>query len=269
MRVNQNITAYNAYRNLSASNTSMSKSLEKLSSGTRINRAADDAAGLVISQGLRAQVGGLTQATRNAQDGISVVQTAEGALNEVHNMLGRMRDLAVQASNDGSNDSAAVTAAQNEVDELAKEIDDISKQTKFGGTSLLDGSYSGKNFQVGANNGDVITVSITDQSANTLLGGASVTLGSGSAIDTIDTAIATVSATRGTLGATQNRLESRISNLQVATENLSASESRIRDTDYAAEMVKFTRGQIMNQVGTSMLAQANQLPQGVLSLVRG
>jgi len=270
MRVNQNITAFNAYRNLSASNTNMSKTLEKLSSGTRINRAADDAAGLVISQGLRAQVSGLTQATRNAQDGISVVQTAEGALNEVHNMLNRMRDLAVQASNTGSQDSSAQAAAQAEVTELLTEIDAISTQTKFGGTNLLDGSYSGKVFQVGANAGETIVVTVATMNTTTLtVGTINLATGASAAITAIDNAIKSVSDTRGKLGATQNRFESRISNLQVATENLSASESRIRDTDYAAEMVKFTRGQIMNQVGTSMLAQANQLPQGVLSLLRG
>jgi flagellin len=269
MRVNQNITAFNAYRNLSASNVSMGKTLEKLSSGTRINRAADDAAGLVISQGLRAQVSGLTQATRNAQDGISVVQTAEGALNEVHNMLNRMRDLAVQANNTGSQDAAAQTAAQAEVAELKTEIDSISSQTKFGATNLLDGAYS-KVFQVGANNGETIAVAISGVSTVSLaVDGVSLTTNLAAAITTIDAAISTVSSIRGKLGATQNRFESRISNLQVATENLSASESRIRDTDYASEMVKFTRGQIMNQVGTSMLAQANQLPQGVLSLLRG
>jgi flagellin len=279
MRINQNIQAFNAYRNLSTTNTAMGKSLEKLSSGFRINRAADDAAGLVISQGLRAQVSGLRQATRNAQDGISVVQTAEGALNEVHTMLNRMRDLAVQAANTGSNDASARAAAQTEIEQLTEEITRISETTKFGAQKLLDGSFAG-DFQVGADEGDTLTINIAAASAVSLglaTAGANpgdpdvididVTTDAGAAITAIDAAIAQVSDTRGKLGAFQNRFESTIANLQVTTENLSASESRIRDTDMALEMVSFTRHQILLQAGTAMLGQANALPQGILRLL--
>jgi len=390
MRINQNISALNSYRNLSSTNTVMGKSLEKLSSGFRINRAADDAAGLVISQGLRAQVSGLRQATRNAQDGISVVQTAEGALNEVHSMLNRMRDLAVQSVN-ASNDTAAREAANNEITQLKSEIGRIASDTKFGSQALLDGSYGRTNgtltsnsdagavtwaagddfsvsvaggsgavtveldaataldadsaaayltdrvkaaltatgnavdaqaaaefsisvednrfvvsngstaavtladgtntplagqlditpgavaaatgtaalFQVGANSGETIEVTGIDLAAvATAISGDVLSAANATAfIDTMDTAIADVSAFRGELGAVQNRFESTINNLQVTTENLAASESRIRDTDMALEMVSFTRHQILMQAGTAMLGQANSLPQGVLRLL--
>lgn len=268
MRINQNIQAFNAYRNLSSTNGAMGKSLEKLSSGFRINRAADDAAGLVISQGLRAQVSGLRQATRNAQDGISVVQTAEGALNEVHSMLNRMRDLAVQAANTGSNDAAARAASQAEVDQLAEEITRISETTRFGSQALLDGNFDGT-FQVGSGSADTLSVTIADATDAATLGvdGLDLDGDAAGAIDAIDTAIETVSTTRGTLGATQNRFESTVANLQVQSENLAASESRIRDTDMALEMVSFTRHQVLLQAGTAMLGQANQLPQSVLRLL--
>src|SRR4051812_15555316 len=271
LRINQNIAAQNAYRNLSVTDSQMSKSLEKLSSGFRINRAADDAAGLSISEGLRSQVGGLKVAVRNAQDGISVVQTAEGALNEVHSMLQRMRDLAVQAANTGSNGGAsatAVLAAQAEVDQLVSAIDDIASRTKFNGSSLLSGSSSLK-FQVGANSGETLSVSISSMGASALtISGLS--LGSASAaITSLDAAISAVATQRGAFGAAQNRLEHTIANLSVTQENLSASESRIRDTDMAAEMTEFSKQQILMQAGTAMLAQANSVPQGVLSLLRG
>ena len=270
MRINQNTMALNAYRNLSTTNMAMSKSLEKLSSGLRINRAADDAAGLVISQGLRAQVSGLKQATRNAQDGISVVQTAEGALNEVQNMLNRMRDLAVQAANTGTNDTDARAAGQAEVDQLASEITRISTSTKFGKLALLDGTFTAAAFQVGSDSGDTINVTIAKADATTLGVNALVLdTAAGAAITSLDAAIKTVSTTRGTLGATQNRFESTIANLQVSVENLSASESRIRDTDMAQEMTNFTRNQILQQAGTAMLAQANSAPQSVLRLLQG
>ncbi|MCU1361297.1 MAG: flagellin [Ilumatobacteraceae bacterium] len=400
MRINQNVMANNAARNLSATNVTLGKSLEKLSSGFRINRAADDAAGLVISQGLRAQISGLSQATRNAQDGISVVQTAEGALNEVHTMLTRMRDLSVQAANTGANDSAARAAAQQEVSALRTEIDRISSSTRFGGTALLDGTYgvtaaaktgfaasgsvtvgatdtfsvtvtggsartvtvptgtysngsqlasamesaiksalaggtavdqaaaskisvasttvgagfaltvngalaagstvtltavgagtafaaagmglygtstaaagTGGTFQIGATATDTTTLTIGNVSTTGVLSGiAAIDISSGAgataAITALDSAISTVSTTRGNLGALQNRFESMINNLQVTTENLSASESRIRDTDMAAEMVTFTKNQVLQQAGTAMLAQANQIPQTILSLLR-
>jgi flagellin len=433
LRINQNIAATNAYRNLSVTDSQMQKSLEKLSSGFRINRAADDAAGLSISEGLRAQVGGLKVAVRNAQDGISVVQTAEGALTEVHSILQRMRDLSVQASNDGSQDGVARKAAQTEFDQLNQELDRIGSTTSFGKAHLLDGTYglqgakaaagsqvtlstaavgsnihimlgstesdgsagtvtgyavdvatlsagaltddtagatklqeslqtaidantnlkgkvevsvqydswtgkasvsfhrtgatgahdsiqlssdvdgaganslgslgytvtnttadvdddgdgtdegfaastvkdptgSAATFQVGANNtaADKITVSISKVDSTALnTGTVDLVNDAASALDTIDAAISQVSTTRSNLGAFQNRFEHAINNLSVAVENLSASESRIRDTDMAAEMVSFTRAQILSQAGTAMLAQANQAPQSVLQLLRG
>jgi flagellin len=391
LRINQNIAAMNAYRNLTVTDGQMAKSLEKLSSGFRINRAADDAAGLSISEGLRAQVGGLKVAVRNAQDGISVVQTAEGAMNEVHSILGRMRDLAVQASSSGSQDTNARTAAQTELTQLNAELDRIGSTTKFGSVNLLNGSAatvtgavtggstgalagatftlggtfggvvvsqavniangtynsagsyqtalqtaidqalttdgaaagslkatvsdvgggvwkvelgtssvgsgntfalsasanntnagfangtssaqansSSQTFQIGANNGETLAVSFNGISSS-ILGTGSLDLvnSASSAITALDTAIQTVSTNRANLGAVQNRLEHTISNLSVATENLSASESRIRDTDMAQEMVSFTRSQILTQAGTAMLAQANQAPQQVLQLLRG
>jgi len=271
LRINQNIDAFNSYRNLSVTQGQMSKSLEKLSSGYRINRAADDAAGLAISEGLRAQTGGLKVAVRNAQDGISVVQTAEGALTETHSILQRMRDLTVQAKNDGALSDTDKTKADKEFQALVSELDDIADKTEFNGTKLLDGTYTAKDFQVGANSGDTLSVDIADMSA-TGLAVDTATIGTKvdaqAAIDLVDTAIETVSDQRAGLGAVQNRLEHKINNLNVAVENLSASESRIRDTDMAAEMMSFTRSQILSQAGTAMLAQANQAPQGVLSLLR-
>ena len=392
LRINQNIDALNSYRNLSVTQGQMSKSLEKLSSGFRINRAADDAAGLAISEGLRSQVGGLKVAVRNAQDGVSVVQTAEGALTETHAILQRMRDLSVQASNDGGLNADAKGNIQSEMGQLKDELNRISDTTKFNGSKLLDGNYTGT-FQVGANAGETISVAIgsankgmdatglgvagvdvtgvsglaadytaavggtsgavqttngvdftTDNTNNAKLtgtlsvggktldlakveladstagwgdsanvaalqtaadaafGAGKVTVGEDSgnltftgadpgatatgaevaaadvvftpqsgasaAITAIDSAIQTVSTTRANLGAVQNRFEHTINNLNVAVENLSASESRIRDTDMAAEMVNFTRSQILSQAGTAMLAQANQAPQGVLRLLQ-
>ncbi|MGJ7441892.1 flagellin [Aquipuribacter sp. MA13-6] len=382
LQINNNIAAFNSYRNLSVTDGQMSKSLEKLSSGFRINRAADDAAGLAISEGLRSQVGGLKQAVRNAQDGISVVQTAEGALTETHAILQRMRDLSVQGANSGGLSEDAKGNIQSELSQLKSELTRIADTTQFNGTKLLDGDYNGK-FQVGANVGEsisvkvgtsmsasglgvegvdvtsatagvavaqttatangtagVVTVGTADyglseqfdglsgsitlgnksldlstvkfdsgataaqkltavqNAANEKLGAGAVTVteagaglvftqaaapvtaddtnslvgsqatGADGAITAIDEAIKTVSTTRSDLGALQNRFDHTINNLNVAVENLSASESRIRDTDMALEMVEFTRTQILSQAGTAMLAQANQAPQGVLSLLR-
>ena len=372
LRINQNIDAVNSYRNLSVTQGQMSKSLEKLSSGFRINRAADDAAGLAISEGLRSQIGGLKVAVRNTQDGVSVVQTAEGALTETHSILQRMRDLAVQSSND-SNDTNSRAAINAEATALKEELTRIADKTTFNNVKLLDGNFTGKEFQVGYAAGDTITVDIqaagasaatstwangaatataaaatftqngvtvttaaltasTDANdiaaelnadtnfassftasvddngglvvqSNTGLAGA-ITVGGGlnaagtnaaagaggggfsavnlgvsgvnlgtqagasSAITAIDTAIESVSTARANLGALQNRFEHTINNLNVTAENLSASESRIRDTDMAQEMMAFTRSQILSQAGTAMLAQANQAPQSVLSLLR-
>ena len=388
LSINQNIAAVNSYRNLSNTQNDLSKSLEKLSSGFRINRAADDAAGLAISEGLRSQVGGLKVAARNAQDGISVVQTAEGALTETHAILQRVRDLAVQAGND-SNNAEARKNIDTEATQLVSELDRISKSTNFNGTNLLDGTAGGGSgklqFQVGAD-GDAnsqITVDLSganikaiasDLSTGSLaVGGTEFTVstaaltasaytfsvdnGSGvtsdiavtlataptsvqgladalaadtnfnanfsvnvikdangaatgisvkalnggdvdvtapgagldagnqvantqqgldfssaaaaqASITKIDEKISSVSTARANLGALQNRFEHTVKNINVSVENLSASESRIRDTDMASEMVNFTRAQILSQAGTSMLAQANQIPQGVLSLLR-
>lgn len=267
MRINQNIMAFNSYRNLDVTNGMMSKSLEKLSSGFRINRAADDAAGLVISQSLRAQVSGLKVATRNAQDGISVVQTAEGALTEVHAMLTRMRDLGVQAGS-GSNDAAALDAANDEVTQLKAEINRIGTTSRFGNLSLFTGSLL-VSFQIGANAGETLAVSVgslvTQTSVTTTI---SVATNVSTFLASVDLAIQNISNLRGDLGAIQNRFESVIRNLGVATENLAASEGRIRDTDMALEMVSFTRHQILQQAGTAMLGQANQVPQGVLRLLQ-
>ncbi|MFC0465756.1 flagellin [Kineococcus gynurae] len=273
LRINNNIAALNSYRNLNATDKAQSSSLEKLSSGLRINRSADDAAGLSISEGLRGQIGGLKVAVRNAQDGVNVVQTADGALNETHAILQRMRDLAVQAANGGSQNTTSQAAANDEFTQLSSELDDISGRTKFNGQALLDGTFSSKSFQVGSESGETLSVSIGSMSASTLgVSSTAVALSStasaSAAITAIDTAIATVSSERSKLGAVQNRFEHKINNLNVSVENLTASESSIRDTDMAQEMTKFTRNQILSQAGTSMLAQANQASQSVLSLLR-
>jgi len=363
MRINQNIAAFNAYRNLNQTQNQQASSLEKLSSGFRINRAADDASGLVNSENLRSQIGGLKVATRNAQDAISLVQTAEGAQTEVHSILQRMRDLVVQSGNLGTNDGAALKANQDEINELASELDRIATQTQFGTKQILAGERtervadgtgtdpgtfdeSGLNsatdfaglvgavntafgstlesaedlkqvkvtkddgtqttlyelatdpagdyqspglaaddsvsvitsgesnfvFQVGANSGQTVDVTVEGVNSSTLgVNALDVESGDaqeiGDALDAIDSAIGTVSENRATLGAFQNRMESTIRNVGVAVENLSAAESRIRDTDMAEEMVEFTRSQILSQAGTAMLAQANMVPQSVLQLL--
>jgi flagellin len=256
VRINTNIDALNAQRNLGMSALSFSKSVEKLSSGMRINRAADDAAGLGISETLRGQVKGLNQAVRNAQDGISMIQTGEGALNEVHAMLQRIRELAVQYAN-GTNDANAQASISAEVTSLQTTITAIGTNTKFNGVALLtSGSIT---LQVGANAGETQTVTTT-----TLNTAAAVV----TSISTVDAAIATVSTQRAAFGAAQNALEHTVASLGVAAENFSASESRIRDLDVAAEMVNFTKTQIMQQAGTAILAQANQAPNSILSLLR-
>jgi len=257
LRINQNTDAFNSYRNLSVTQGQLSKSLEKLSSGFRINRAADDAAGLAISEGLRSQVGGLKVAVRNAQDGISVAQTAEGALTEVHSMLQRMNDLAVQYNN-GTQNTDSQAALQSEFDALTAEIDRIQTSTQFNGVDLFNNASV--DFQVGTASTDVLSVDLSgsvDTSALDITDNTTVTA-----------AITATSTLRGELGAVQNRFEHTINNLNVAVENLSASESRIRDTDMASEMVNFTRANILSQAGTAMLAQANQAPQSVLQLLR-
>ena len=272
LRIQNNVEAFNAHRNLTQTSEKASKAMEKLSSGYRINRAADDAAGLAISEKMRAQIGGLAQSQRNAQDGISLVQTAEGALNTVTEMLQRVRDLKIQFDN-GTLSGTDKDAIAQEIGALATEITNIGAQTKFNGITLLGGSSV--TFQVGANSGETVTMNGFDldgasgTQSVTALSGATTSAGvSGLTLAQVDTAISNVTSARAGFGAVQNRLEHRISNLATYQENLVASESRIRDVDMAQEMVNFSKLNILQQAGTSMLAQANQSPQNVLSLLR-
>jgi len=274
VRINHNIAALNTYRQLTANNVMQQKSLAKLSSGLRINSAADDAAGLAISEKMRGQIRGLEMASKNAQDGISLIQTAEGALNETHAILQRMRELAVQSAND-TNTDADRAELQKEVDQLITEIDRIANNTEFNTKKLLDGSLSGSGnglmFHIGANSGQSIELNIAKMTAAGLgVSGLTISSQSGAddAITIINNAIETVSAERSKLGAYQNRLEHTINNLGTASENLIAAESRIRDVDMAKEMMEFTKTNILSQAAQAMLAQANQLPQGVLQLLR-
>jgi flagellin len=281
LRIQNNVEAFNAHRQLTGTAGKAAKAMEKLSSGYRVNRAADDAAGLAISEKMRAQIGGLAQAQRNAQDAVSLVQTGEGALNEVHSMLQRVRDLKVQYDGGtlSTEDKKAIVA---EVAQLGKEVSDIAGKTEFNGLKLLDGgSFT---FTVGANSADTIALDTATLSGTSTSGGVQELINIGSAatydaddasaafddlaVEDIDTMITNVSSARSSFGAVQNRLDHRLSNLATYQENLVASESRIRDVDMASEMVNFTKLQILQQAGTSMLAQANQAPQGVLSLLR-
>ena len=265
LRVNTNVEAFNAHRNLSATSMALSKSMEKLSSGLRINRAADDAAGLAISEGMRAQIRGTAQANRNAQDGISLVQTAEGALNEMHSILQRIRELAVQWSN-GTLSTSDQAKINSEVAQLTAELVRIRDSSTFNGISLFGAtSPTIVTLQVGAN-GNIDAANNTNRIGVTLVALSFTTVSMD--VSQIDTAISSVSQARSDLGAIQNRLEHAVANLGVYEENLSASESRIRDVDVASEMVNFTRLQILSQSGTAMLAQANQGAQSVLSLLR-
>jgi flagellin len=270
MRIQHNISALNTHRQLAFNNTQAAKNLEKLSSGFRINRAGDDAAGLAISEKMRGQIRGLEMASKNAQDAISLIQTAEGALTETHAILQRMRELAVQAAND-TNVAADRTAIQSEINALVSEINRISANTEFNTQKLLDGTFSNKVFHIGANSGQSITLSISSMSASALsIDSLSVSnaTNANSAITSINTAIETVSSERSALGAVQNRLEHTINNLGATVENLTAAESRIRDVDMAKEMMAFTKNNILMQAAQSMLAQANQQPQGVLQLLQ-
>lgn len=276
MFINTNVAAINAHRNLNFNNTQMGKTMEKLSSGYRINRAADDAAGLAVSEKMRFQINGYNQAMRNAQDGISLIQTAEGALTEVHAMLQRLNVLANQAANGTLNESDR-GQLQLEVDELLKEIDNIANGTKFNGIELLNNTKT-LTFQVGYEASTTISITLADlQVANlgltdlkiseTNTGDEDGQANAQAALATIENAINTVSSQRAKFGAVQNRLEHTINNLGVNAENLSASESRIRNADMAKEMTEFTRNQILVQAGTAMLAQANAVPQNVLRLL--
>lgn len=283
MRINNNVMALNAHRQLAANQAASSKSMEKLSSGFRINRAGDDAAGLAISEKMRGQIRGLRQAMRNAQDGISLIQTAEGALNETHAILQRMRELAVQAATDTNTDKDR-QAIQDEIDQLAEEITRIANTTEFNTQNLLGVGFTAT-FHIGANQGQSIKLEIGKMDAKTLGVAAGTaadadnpaTVSQGitvttqadadNAITAINSAIETVSAERSKLGAIQNRLEHTIANLGTSAENLQAAESRIRDLDMAEEIMAFTKNNILQQAATAMLAQANMAPQSVLQLL--
>ena len=280
MIINHNIAALNTHRQMGQVSGAAQNSMEKLSSGMRINKAADDAAGLSISEKMRNQIRGLDQAQRNAQDGISLIQTAEGGMNETHSILQRMRELVVQGSN-GTNTGEEIDNIQSEITELQKEISTISERTNFNGKSLLDGSVTSGGsgellLQVGANAGETLAIVIGDMSASGLgVNASGITLTSGSsggdfsgALALIDSAITTVSTQRSNLGAVQNRLDHTINNLSASSENMTAAESRIRDVDMAKEMMEFTKNNILTQASQAMLAQANQQPQAVLQLLR-
>ncbi|MDI3477382.1 MAG: flagellin [Thermoanaerobacterium sp.] len=291
MVINTNLSAINAWRALETNNTNTQKALQKLSSGYRINSAADDAAGLAISEKMKAQIAGLDQAQRNAQDGISLLQTAEGALNETTSILQRMRELVVQATND-TNTTEDRQNIQKEIEQLKKEISRIASTTQFNTKNLLDGTLKTATltFQIGANSDQVLKLNIGTMTASALkasaaamsiasINVATMTVSTGvtasatasyisAQIDVIDKAINQVSAQRADLGALQNRLEHTINNLGTASENLTAANSRIRDVDMAQEMMEFTKDNILNQAATAMLAQANQQPQTVLQLLR-
>ncbi|MDM5297583.1 flagellin Hag [Bacillus pumilus] len=278
MRINHNIAALNTLNRLSSNNAASQKNMEKLSSGLRINRAGDDAAGLAISEKMRGQIRGLEMASKNAQDGISLIQTAEGALTETHAILQRVRELTVQAGNTGTQQDEDLEAIQEEITALVEEIDGIGDRTQFNGKQLLDGSETaGFTFQIGANGAQTIDVTIDSMKADAL--GTTVTMDNidvtdfaNSSFDDqlkgIDEAINAVSKQRSALGAVQNRLEHTINNLGASAENLTAAESRIRDVDMAKEMSEFTKNNILSQASQAMLAQANQQPQNVLQLLR-
>lgn len=304
MRINHNITAMNAYRNLTTVNDKIDSSLERLSSGLRINKAADDAAGLAISEKMRAQIRGLKMATKNSSDAISLIQTAEGALNETHSILQRMRELAVQAANDTNTDKDRI-AVQQEIEQLRQELDRISQATEFNTKKLITGEFaeSGLYFQVGANKGQTVNLKLGEMNAIALgVAGATVKVpaknedgstktdengqvvfeeqsggtvsvvtqaDANNAIEAINSALESVSAERARYGAMQNRLEHTINNLKVSEENLQSAESRIRDADMASEIVEFSKNKIIAQSGTAMLAQANAAPQGILQLLNG
>jgi flagellin len=272
MRINHNIAALNTHRQLASASNAQGKSMEKLSSGLRINRAGDDAAGLAISEKMRGQIRGLDMASKNAQDSISLIQTAEGALNETHSILQRVRELSVQSANDTNTDDDRA-ALQAEVTELLTEVDRIATDTEFNTKKLINGDATTTplTFHIGANNGQSITLAIADMSSAGLLIDSvdiSTQAGADGALTTLDSAIKLVSDERAKLGANQNRLEHTINNLNTSSENLTAAESRVRDVDMAKEMMEQTKNGILAQAAQAMLAQANQQPQGVLQLLR-
>jgi len=272
MRINNNIAAINSYRNMSQVNERVDKTMEKLSSGQRINRAGDDAAGLAISEKMRGQVKGLTMATKNSQDGISMIQTAEGALNESHAIVQRMRELAIQSSNDTNTDKDR-EKIQLETDQLVQEIDRIGNTTEFNTQTLMNGDFKGDGvlFHIGANKDQNVNLKFNDMRADALgISGIKMDTqeNANTAIEKIDTALESISTERASYGAMQNRLEHTINNLRVSGENLQAAESRIRDADMANEMVSLNKDRIISQSGTAMLAQANTTPQNILQLLR-
>ena len=278
MRINNNITAINSHRQYGINNLNLGKNIEKLSSGFRVNRAADDAAGLAISEKMRAQIRGLNMASKNSQDAVSLVQTAEGGMQTIQDILQRMRELAVQARSDTNHVQVDRDALDKEIEELKSEINDIASSTQFNKMNLLDGSVNSGQWviQAGANPSQTMTIeieSVTSTSLNvdaiTVKGANSADAGTNAnnALTAIDSAINTVSMQRAQLGAYQNRLEYKIQNLNNQSENVSAAESRIRDADMAKMMTEFTKNNILFQASTAMLAQANALPQGVLQLL--
>jgi flagellin len=269
MVINTNMASLNAWRNLEAQSAAQTSSMSKLSSGKRINKAADDAAGLAISEKMISQINGLDQASSNAQDAISLVQTAEGALNETTSIIQRLRTLAIQSANDTNTDSDR-SQIQKEVTQLTKEIDRIASTTQFNTKNLLNGSAKGLVFQIGANETQNMSVTIASAGAKAIgVSGLSLSTAvkASAAISTLNKALSNVSGSRANLGAVQNRLQHTVNNLQVASENLTSANSRIRDVDMAKEMASFSKTQVLVQAGTAMLAQANQMPQSVLKLL--
>ena len=265
MAINTNVNSLNAQRNLSASQGSLATSMERLSSGLRINSAKDDAAGLAIADRMNAQIKGINVSVRNANDGISLAQTAEGALSTVTDVLQRMRELAVQAQN-GSNGTSDRANLDTEYQQLSSEITRIAAQTKFNGTAIVGASAGAQTFQIGANNGDTLTITTT--TVTTVAGGLTTAALASTAVAALDTALDTITSSRATYGAMINRFQFAITNLQVTGENQSAARGRIMDADFASETANLARSQILQQAGTAMVAQANQLPNQVLSLLR-
>jgi flagellin len=266
MTINTNVSSLNAQRNSATSAMSLSTSLQRLSSGLRINSAKDDAAGLAIADRMNTQIKGINVAIRNANDGISLAQTAEGALATVTDVLQRMRELAIQAQN-GTNGTSDRANLDTEFQQLSAEITRIATQTKFNGTAIVGAGAGTQTFQVGANNGDTMT--ITTSTVSTVTGGVTTAALASTAVDAIDTALGTITTSRATYGAAMSRFEFAIGNLQITGENQTAARGRIMDADFAAETANLSRAQILQQAGTAMVAQANQLPQNVLALLRG
>ena len=264
--INTNVSSLNAQRNLSQSQGSLMTSMQRLSSGLRVNNAKDDAAGLAIADRMNAQIRGINVAIRNANDGISLAQTAEGALSTVTDVLQRMRELAVQAQN-GSNGTSDRANLDTEYQQLSAEITRISSQTKFNGTAIVGASAGAQTFQVGANNGDTLT--ITTSTVTTVGGGLTTSAAASTALAAIDATLDTITTNRATYGAAINRFQFAISSLQITGENQSAARGRIMDADFAMETANMSRAQILQQAGTAMVAQANQLPQQVLQLLKG